>query len=253
MITLAFIWVGADYAKLLSPLTYTRLANLLTAAWPPDWTVLGNSWGEIFGVLQGTMAMSALAIMIAGSGGIVFAFLGSQSLIHQGDRSPFLIALRTVITRSFLLIERAIPEPVWALLCLFVLFPGILPGAIALGIQNMGILGRLMMEVVDNVDPHPIQALQMTGASQLAVFFYGVLPQTLPKFLGYILYRWEVCLRASIVVGLVGAGGLGRIISETLSSFHYAGLSSALIGLFSLTLLADTLSQFLRRSLREKT
>ena len=115
----------------------------------------------------------------------------------------------------------------------------------------MGVLGRLMAEVVDNLDQRPLDGLRTTGAGPVAIFFYGVLPQTLPRFLGYILYRWEVCLRATIIVGLVGAGGLGRIISEALSSFHYAGLSSALIALFGLTLMGDTVSQLLRRQLRD--
>ncbi|MGD1937592.1 MAG: PhnE/PtxC family ABC transporter permease [Cyanophyceae cyanobacterium] len=253
VITTSFIWVGADYGKLLSPVTYSRLGNLLVAAWPPDWLTLGTAWQEAGEVMLDTMLMSVVAIAIAGLGGVCFAFLGSQKL-GQNDTSNFASSIlpraRTIAVRGFLLVERAVPEPVWALLCLFVLFPGILPGAIALGIHNMGVLGRLMAEVVDNIDQRPIQALRHTGASATAIFFYGVLPQTLPQFLGYILYRWEVCLRATIVVGLVGAGGLGRIIAEALSSFHYAGLASALIALFALTLAADTLSQVLRRHLQ---
>ncbi|MEM9244665.1 MAG: ABC transporter permease subunit, partial [Cyanobacteria bacterium P01_F01_bin.153] len=256
IIAVSFIWVGADYSKLLSPVTYSRLGNLLTASWPPDWMTLGTSWQEGGKVLLDTLLMSVVAITIAGLGGICFAFLGSQKLGRNGGSTfngSILSGARTIAVRGFLLVERAVPEPVWALLCLFVLFPGILPGAIALGIHNMGILGRLMAEVVDNIDQRLIQALRHTGARATAIFFYGVLPQTLPQFLGYILYRGEVCLRATIIVGLVGAGGLGRIIAEALSSFHYAGLASALIALFILTLAADTFSQILRRHLRGST
>ncbi len=255
VIVASFVGVGADYSKLWSPITYQRGWTLLLGAWPPDWSTLGDSWGAAITVLRDTAVMSIVAIAIAGVGGIIFAFLGSQQLgntASSGTSRRFPLALlRIIAVRGILLAERAVPAPVWALLCLFILFPGILPGAIALGIHNMGVLGRLMAEVVDNLDQRPLDGLRTTGAGPVAIFFYGVLPQTLPRFLGYILYRWEVCLRATIIVGLVGAGGLGRIISEALSSFHYAGLSSALIALFGLTLMGDTVSQLLRRQLRD--
>ncbi|MCA1993280.1 MAG: ABC transporter permease subunit [Coleofasciculus sp. S288] len=155
-----------------------------------------------------------------------------------------------VFTRFLLLIARAVPEPIWALLFLFVLFPGILPGAIALSIHNLGILGRLMAEVTENLDERPLRSLKALGATRPQVFLYGVLPLTLPRFIAYILYRWEVCIRATVIVGLVGAGGLGRLLTEQLSSFDYKGVLTTLIVFLTLTFLVDLISASVRRTLR---
>jgi phosphonate transport system permease protein len=155
-----------------------------------------------------------------------------------------------LFTRLLLLVARAVPEPIWALLFLFILFPGILPGAIALGLHNLGILGRLMAEVTENLDERPLRSLKALGASRSQVFLYGVLPLTLPRFIAYILYRWEVCIRATVIVGLVGAGGLGRLLTEQLSSFDYKSVLTTLIVFLALTFLVDLISASVRRAIR---
>jgi phosphonate transport system permease protein len=155
-----------------------------------------------------------------------------------------------IFTRFLLLFVRAVPEPIWALIFLFVLFPGILPGAIALALHNLGILGRLMAEVTENLDERPLRSLKGLGATAPQVFLYGVLPLTLPRYIAYILYRWEVCIRATVIVGLVGAGGLGRLLTEQLSSFDYKGVLTTLIVFLALTFLVDLISAEVRRTLR---
>jgi phosphonate transport system permease protein len=175
------------------------------------------------------------------------SFLDGERL-SLWDRRRGLVVL--CAARGVLLIGRALSEALWALLALFVLFPGVLPGAIALGLYNLGVLGRLMAAVHDSLDPRPLRALAAQGASRGQVFFYGVLPQTLPRCLVYVFYRWEVCIRATVVVGLVGAGGLGRLLSDQLSSFDYRGVVTTLLVLSLLTLLVDRASAAVRRCLR---
>ena len=155
----------------------------------------------------------------------------------------------SLLTRAFLLVVRTIPAPIWALILLYVFFPGILPGALALGLYTLGILGRLMAEVIENLDDRPLRALAAQGASPPQVFLYGVLPSTMPGFASYIIYRWEVCIRATVIVGLVGAGGLGRLLTEQLSSFDYRSVTTTLIFLLGLTFLVDLISLFTRRAL----
>ncbi|WP_293112641.1 hypothetical protein [Moorena sp. SIO4G3] len=89
----------------------------------------------------------------------------------------------------------------WAIVALFVLFPGILPGAIALGLNNLGILGRLIRETNENLEKPPKEALKAQGTPGTLLFLYGILPINLPRFLAYILYRWEVCIRETVMVG----------------------------------------------------
>jgi phosphonate transport system permease protein len=180
-------------------------------------------------------------------------FLLPGGLLNAADQtvlSRWLAWLSFIAARLLLLVGRAIPAPIWALLVLFVVFPGILPGAIALGLHNLGIVGRLMAEVNENLEPRPLLALRAQGAPATLVVLYGVLPLTLTRFVAYLLYRWEVCTRETVIVGFVGAGGLGRLLTEQLSSFAYQQVLVTLGCFVLLTILVDWLSHAARRSLR---
>jgi len=246
LLIFSFWYVKADFTKLWAPRTAQLLAGVFHDLFPPDVSQLN----QMLTLSAQTLAMSILASTGAGLGGILLSFLAAR-----GDKSiqnsKFKIQnSRFFLTRFVLLFARAVPEPIWALIFLFVLFPGILPGAIALAIHNLGILGRLMAEVIENLDERPLRSLKALGATQSQVFLYGILPLTLPRFLAYILYRWEVCIRATVIVGLVGAGGLGRLLTEQLSSFDYKGLLATLIVFLGLTFVVDMISASIRRSLR---
>ncbi len=252
LLLFSFWYVQADFSKLWMPRTGELLLGVVEDAFPPDFSQLG----QLFILCSQTLAMSILAIAFAGCGGIIFSFLAANNLLLAGG---ILAAGRNhnrwwgigilVLSRFFLLFTRAIPAPIWALIFLFVLFPGILPGAIALGVHNLGILGRLMAEVTENLDDRPSKSLTALGASGAQVFLYGVLPATMPKFIAYILYRWETCIRATVIVGLVGAGGLGRVLTEQISSFDYPSVVATLLCFICLTFAVDMVSAALRRSL----
>ncbi|BAY48263.1 putative phosphonate ABC transporter [Scytonema sp. HK-05] len=254
LLIFSFWYVKADFTKLWAPRTAQLLAGVFHHLFPPDISQLN----QMFTLSAQTLAMSILASTGAGLGGILLSFLaarGDKSIqnskyVRRTRYANKIQNLKSAVTRFVLLFARAVPEPIWALIFLFVLFPGILPGAIALAIHNLGILGRLMAEVIENLDERPLRSLKVLGATQSQVFLYGILPLTLPRFLAYILYRWEVCIRATVIVGLVGAGGLGRLLTEQLSSFDYKGLLSTLIVFLGLTFVVDMISASIRRSLR---
>jgi phosphonate transport system permease protein len=257
LIPFCFWYVSADFTKLWSPRTVQLLAEIAQSSLPPNFDraqlpqLLALSWQ--------TLAMSILAIAAAGIGGILLSFPAAHNFFLPGGllnptqstpSSRLLAWGMLLLTRSFLLIARAVPAPIWALVALFVLFPGILPGAIALGLHNLGILGRLMAEVTENLDQRPLLALKAQGSSASLVFLYGVLPTTMTRFLAYILYRWEVCMRETVIVGLVGAGGLGRLLTEQLSSFDHSSVIVTLSSFVVLTFVVDGISGMMRRSLR---
>jgi phosphonate transport system permease protein len=260
LIIFSFWYVQADFSKLWAPRTAQLLAGLVRDVFPPD----GSQLSQLFTLSLQTLAMSILAMAGAGFGGIVCSFPAAHNFLlpggifAPGNRSSGGLggqnhgwgSVVLIFTRFLLLVARAVPEPIWALLFLFVLFPGILPGAIALALHNFGILGRLMAEVTENLDERPLRSLKALGATRAQVFLYAVLPLTLPRFIAYILYRWEVCIRATVIVGLVGAGGLGRLLTEQLSSFDYKGLLTTLIVFFALTFGVDLISASVRRALR---
>lgn len=147
------------------------------------------------------------------------------------------------IIRGIYIFSRAVPELVWAMIIIFIFKPGILPGAIALALHNFGILGKLCAEVIEDLDSRPVRNLASSGAGRMQILLYGVLPAALPRFLTYILYRWEVIMRTTIVVGFVGAGGLGQQFKLSMSFFHYTDLTLLLLCYLILVFAADYLSE----------
>jgi phosphonate transport system permease protein len=257
LIPFCFWYVSADFTKLWSPRTIQLLAEIAQSSLPPNFA--GAQLPQLLALSWQTLAMSILAIAAAGIGGILLSFPAAYNfflpggLLNPTQSSPsgrLLAWGMLLLSRAFLLIARAVPAPIWALVALFVLFPGIMPGAIALGLHNLGILGRLMAEVTENLDQRPLLALKAQGSSAPLVFLYGVLPTTMTRFLAYILYRWEVCMRETVIVGLVGAGGLGRLLTEQLSSFDYSSVIVTLSSFVVLTFVVDWVSGMMRRSLR---
>ena len=215
---------------------------------PPAFLRL-NRWAETGKLAYKTLAMSVLAMGIAGAG-VLVTFLPAARNVAMGElaasRSPLWKGLYFVV-RGFFVITRGIPELIVAMIVVFVFSPGIIPGAIALGIHNYGILGKLSAEVVENLDPRPARALRTSGANTFQMLAYGILPQALPQFLTYMLYRWEVVIRTTIVVGLVSAGGLGREFRLDMSFFRYTDVALLLIWYLILVVFVDLVSMYLRR------
>ena len=134
------------------------------------------------------------------------------------------------------------------MMIIFIFKPGLLPGAIALALHNFGILGKLCAEVIEDMDLRPIRNLASSGASRQQILFYGIIPTVMPKFLTYILYRWEVIMRTTIVVGFVGAGGLGMQFKLSMSYFQYSELTLLLICYMILVIIADFVSESARKA-----
>jgi phosphonate transport system permease protein len=151
------------------------------------------------------------------------------------------------VIRFLYIFSRAVPELVWAMIIIFIFKPGILPGALALAIHNFGILGKLCAEVVEDLDLRPVRNLASCGGNSYQMFFYGVIPMVMPKFVTYILYRGEVILRTTIVVGFVGAGGLGQQFKLSMSYFKYTEVTLILLCYLLLVAFADLLSEWSRK------
>lgn len=258
LVLLAFRHIGADFRTLWAERALKLFAQSTDAMFPPR--LNAPLLADLTALSLDTLAMSILAISLAGAVGLVASVPAATNLMLPSFRSlafgatscgsTLVGAIVLMLTRSALLVARALSEALWALLVLFVLFPGIVPGAVALGLYNAGVLGRLMAEVNENAPDAPRRSLATQGASGITGIFYALLPQTLPRHLAYVLYRWEVCIRATAVVGLVGAGGLGRRLSEQLTSFNFPAVMTTLLFFLALTFLVDLISTGVRRVVR---
>ena len=213
-----------------------------------------GAWAHAGRLAYETLAMSVLAIAFAGMA-VLLTFLPAARNVAMGDlasprRGMPTGAILYYLLRGIFIFTRAVPELIWAMIIIFFLSPGILPGALALGLHNYGILGKLSSEVVEDLDPRPARALRASGAGGFQMLAYGIFPQVLPQFITYLLYRWEVVIRTTIVVGFVSAGGLGHDFRLSMSFFHYTDVTLLLLWYLILVIGVDLLSAWLRRLVR---
>lgn len=205
-----------------------------------------------------TFAISFMGTLVAAAIAIGVVFFASRNLIYSGllyEMEPtqgWKRGLRFALylgAKGLLNFLRTVPEMLWALIFVFVVGLGPFAGVMALGVHTGGVLGKLFGEVLEDVDPQPIESLQSIGANKLQILFYGILPQVLPQFVSYTLYRWEVNIRVAAVLGFVGAGGLGQRIYIAISLFMENQLLTLMIAIYILVTIVDYLSAYLRRRL----
>lgn len=211
-----------------------------------------EAWQHAAGLAYDTLVMSVLAIGFAGLVALVTFMFGARNVM-LGDLAPYSSWMwRSLffVVRGLYIFTRGVPELIWAMIIIFILSPGLLPGAVALGLHNTGILGKLAAEVAEGLDPRPMHALRSAGAGRLQVLAYGVLPQALPKFLTYLFYRWEIIIRTTIVVGFVAAGGLGLEFRLSMSRLDYTNVTLLLIWYLLLVLVVDVVASLLRHLIR---
>ncbi len=203
-----------------------------------------------------TLAISIMGTLFAIPIATVLTLFATRSLIASGWTSDEksnggyrFHALMVVISRIILNVLRSIPALLWAIIFILIVGLGPFAGVLALALHTGGVLGKLYADVLENVDPQPIEAIAGTGAGRVKLFFYGVLPQALPQCLSYTLYRWEMNIRGATILGFVGAGGLGLLFYKAISLFHSDRVLTLIIVVFILVNLVDSLSQYLRKKL----
>lgn len=177
-----------------------------------------EAWKEALARTRDTIVMSILAVFMAMIGVVIFVIPAIRRVFTSKDQKPsFLNKLLDLVVNALFTFTRAVPELLWAMLLVFVMQPGIFTGALALAINHFGILGKITTEQIENIDNRSFRNLKSTGASDPQVLIYGVIPSIMPKFLGSVFYRWEEIIRASVVVGFVGTGGLGQALQMSMA------------------------------------
>lgn len=203
----------------------------------PDWGFLGAVVDPLLGTLAIAVVSSAFGCALALAVSMLASRVTTQNVVVYRSAKGILSVLRSL------------PDVVWGML--FVAFVGVgaLAGMLALVAFNVGIVAKLTAETIDAVDPGPLEAADASGATAVQRARVAVLPQILPNFVSYALYVFELNVRASVVLGFVGAGGIGTQIAVELARFNYDNLSAIIIVLFVVVFLIDQSSSFIRRRL----
>ncbi|KMT22842.1 PhnE/PtxC family ABC transporter permease [Clostridium cylindrosporum] len=208
-----------------------------------------EQWRNVLKLTLETLQMSIMAIGFATIGMVITVISAARTTMEgkltlsKGWFSTLLFG----IIRALYIFSRSVPELVWAMIIIFIFKPGILPGAVALALHNFGILGKLCAEVVEDINLSPIRNLSSSGGNSFQILLYGVIPSVMQKFITYILYRWEVIIRTTIVVGFVGAGGLGQQFKLSMSYFKLSEVTLILIAYLILVAIVDILSEGARK------
>ena len=153
------------------------------------------------------------------------------------------------LARRCLEIARTVPELVYALMFVYAFGLGPLPGVLAIAMHSLGSLGKLFSEVAENIDPGPVEGVRAAGANWWQTVRYAVVPQVLPNFASYTLLRFEINVRASSVVGFVGAGGIGQELYTVIRQFIYVDISAIVLLLIVTVAILDILCEQLRHHL----
>lgn len=255
-------WVGAAWGssvflgilpgELFSPQALDGMRRFVSAMFPPD---LGGAFLLDVGpaVLE-TLAISILGTALGAAMGLALAYPAARRLyVQDEDRSSkarrVLREVASWSARGVLNLSRTLPELLWALMFIFVVGLGPFAGALALGFHTGGVLGRLYSEALEEAPAGPRLALCEAGAGRFPAAVFGVMPQAFPQLIAFTLYRWEVNIRASAVLGVVGAGGIGARLHVALSLFQGHRTLTLVAAIFLLVVAADLLSGWLRRTI----
>jgi phosphonate transport system permease protein len=216
----------------------TQAWDLLSRMVPPRWSYVSRLWRPLWDTLNIATLGTALGVVIA----TPLAFLAAR------NTTPSRVAVRPLALYC-IVASRSINSLIWALLLVSVLGPGILAGILAIAFRSIGFVGKLLYEAIEEIDPWQVEAITATGASRAQVVAYGIVPQILPAFAGISVYRWDINIRESTVLGLVGAGGIGLQLQSSINVLAWPQVTVIFILIFVTVLASEWISARVRQAI----
>jgi phosphonate transport system permease protein len=187
-------------------------------------------------VLMATLA-SLLGLVLA----LPVAWLGASNITPLGKASY-------VAGRGLMTLSRSVHEIVWALIFVSAVGLGALAGVLAMAVRSVGFISKVIAEAIEDVQPGPIEAIRAVGGNKLQVLLYGILPQVVPVVLGTIIFEWDINIRRSTIMGLVGAGGLGLVLFRQMAMFNYGGVATVILVVILLIVIGEIVSHYARKA-----
>ena len=184
--------------------------DMATRMWPPRWSYLPAIWQPLWD----TLSIATLGTLLGAVMAIPLAFLAAR------NTTPGRWSLRP-LALSIIVASRSINSLIWAMLLVTIVGPGMLAGIIAIALRSIGFVGKLLYEAIEEIDPVQVEAIEATGAGRLQTIEYAVVPQILPAVVGTVVYRWDINIRESTVLGIVGAGGIGLPLAASVDTLAW--------------------------------
>jgi phosphonate transport system permease protein len=202
---------------------------------PPRWSYMDKLWIPLWDTLNIATLGTLLGVLLA----LPVAFLAARNTTpSQHFIRP--VALLLIVA------SRSINSLIWALLLVSILGPGLLAGIIAIALRSIGFIGKLLYEAIEEIDTSQVEAVSATGASAAQILDYGISPQIMPAFAGITVFRWDINIRESTVLGLVGAGGIGLELSHSLNTLAWPQVSLIFIVILGTVVVSEWVSAKVR-------
>jgi len=205
---------------------------------PPRWTYANSLWGPLWDTINMATLGTLIAIVIA----TPLAFLAAS------NTTPSAAFLRPAAL-LIIVASRSVNALIWGLLLVAVLGPGVLAGIIAIALRSIGFIGKLLYEAIEEIDEKQVEAVRATGAGPAQVITYGIVPQILPVFATISVFRWDINIRESTILGLVGAGGLGLALESSLSTLAWPQVSVILLMILATVVVSEWVTSRVRKAI----
>jgi len=210
-------------------------SDIGSRSFPPRWSYMDKLWGPIWDTFNMATIGTVLALIMA----VPIAFLAAR------NTTPSALFIRP-IALFIIVATRSINSLIWALLLVAIIGPGVLAGLIAIAIRSIGFCAKLLYEAIEEIDLKQVEAVTATGASRWQVMAYAIVPQILPAFAGISVFRWDINIRESTVLGLVGAGGIGLQLQASLNTLAWPQVSLILIVILFAVVIGEWVSAKVR-------
>ena len=215
-----------------------QAADLASRAWPPRWSYMDRLWAPLWDTLNIATLGTLIGTIIA----VPVAFLAARNTTPSA-----------LIARPFALLiivsSRSINSLIWALLLVAIIGPGLLAGILAIALRSIGFVGKLLYEAIEEIDEKQVEAVRATGAGGGQVIDYAIVPQVLPAFAGMTVFRWDINIRESAILGLVGAGGIGVQLQSSLARLAWSEITVIFIVILATVLVSEWVSAKVRSAI----
>ncbi len=216
----------------------TQAIDIATRMVPPKWGYINSLWGVIWDTINIATLGTVIAIFLA----VPTAFCAARNTTPS-VRFVRPIALFIIVS------SRSINSLIWALILVAILGPGVVAGIIAIGLRSIGFCAKLLYEAIEEIEPTQVEAITATGAGRLQVLAYGIVPQILPAFAGISVFRWDINIRESTILGYVGAGGIGLHLSASIDNLVWTQVSIILMVIIVTVIVSEWVSAKVRHSI----